>query len=225
MKSPLNYLGGKSRLAKTIVARIPEHTCYCEPCSGAAWVFFTKEPSKAEILNDRDGELVTFWRVIQHHLPAFLDCYKYAVISRQVFEWEKMKRPETLTDIQKAVRYYYLQRLCFGGKVDGRTFGTSATSGPRLSLSDMEERLLEVHWRLKDATIENLDVCDCIQRYDRPETFFYVDPPYYRTCQGYAHKFSDADFLRLRDTLAGIQGKFILSLNDHPDIRAMFKGF
>lgn len=133
MRSPLTYLGGKSRLAKTIVSMIPEYHCYVEPFSGAAWVFFTKEPSRVEVINDMDGELVTFWRVIQNHLEEFLRFYKYAVISREIFDLEKRRDPATLTDIQRAVRYYYLKRLCFGGKVDGRHFAAGPSGTTRLS--------------------------------------------------------------------------------------------
>jgi DNA adenine methylase len=226
MRSPLNYLGGKSRLASKIVALIPpDHVCYCEPFCGAGWVLFTKPPSKAEVINDADGELVTFWRVIQHHLTPFLDCFKWAVVSRKVFEWETLKRPETLTDIQRAVRYYYLQRLSFGGKPAGRTFGTAATAPSGLNLATVSERLLEVHWRLERVTVEHLDAVDCIRRYDRPETLFYCDPPYMGLCQDYASKFAQADFVRLRDCLAGIKGRFILSLNDCAGVRDLFATF
>lgn len=225
MKSPLNYFGGKSRLASRIVQIIPEHVCYCEPFTGGAWVLFAKEPSQVEVINDRDSELVTFWRVIQHHLSAFLEAYKYSIISRKVFEWEAMKDPATLTDIQRAVRYYYLQRLGFGGHTDKRTYGYGTTRPPGLNLSSLEETLLEVHWRLERVNIECLDGLDCIRRYDRPGTFFFIDPPYYGLSQAYRHKYADADFKALRTALDGVQGKFLLTLNDHPDVRAIFKGF
>lgn len=226
MNSPISYLGGKHKLAAKIVARIPaDHVCYVEPFVGAGWVFFAKSPSRAEVINDRDGELITFWRILQNHLQPFLEYFRFAVVSRKLFELERRKDPETLTDIQRAVRYYYLQRLCFGGKVAGRTFGTSATEPARLNITGVEESLIKVHWRLDRVTIEHLDACDCIRRYDRPATFFYIDPPYYRLTQGYAVKFSDSDFVRLRDTLQKVRGRFILSINDHPDIRALFSGF
>ena len=224
MNSPLSYLGGKSRLADRIIPQIPEHTCYCEPFCGAAWVLFRKEPSKVEIINDMDGELITFWRVIQNHLEEFLRYYKFAVVSRKVFDLEQLKDPHTLTDVQRAVRYFYLQKLSFAGKTHKRTFGTGAASPPRLNLSTIEETLLEVHWRLERVTIENLDACECIERYDRPETFFYIDPPYWQTA-GYAVPWKEADYLRLRSVLDGLQGRFILSLNDTKDVRRIFKGF
>jgi DNA adenine methylase len=225
VKSPLNYLGGKSRLAERIVKLIPEdHLCYCEPFCGAAWVLFSKKESKVEVINDADGELVVFWRVVQNHLDEFLRYYKWAVISRTIFTLEGRKDPSTLTDIQRAVRYFYLQKLGFGGKTFKRTFGYSATEPSHLGLATIQDRLLEVHWRLEKVTIEHLDAVDCIQRYDRPTTLFYVDPPYWSTA-GYAIKWGEADFIRLRKALDKVQGRFLLSLNDHPEVRKLFAGF
>jgi len=224
MRSPLSYLGGKCRLAERIVKHIPtDHVCYCEPFCGAAWVFFRKAPSKAEVINDADSELVTFWRVIQNHLEEFLRYFKYAVVSREIFDLEQKKDPDTLTDIQRAVRYFYLQKSAFGGKTHNRTFGTGATQPPVLNISTVEETLLEVHWRLRRVYIEHLDACDCIAKYDRPETFFYLDPPYWHTA-GYAVPFDDPDYVRLQHCLAGMRGRFLMSLNDDPAVRKIFRG-
>lgn len=166
IKSPFAYLGGKSRLASTIVPLIPpDHDCYCEPFCGSAKILFAKPPSRCEVINDLDGELVTFWRVVQNHLLPFLDYFKWAVVSRRIFDLENLKRPETLTDIQRAVRYYYLQRLAFGGKPSGRSYCYVASGSPRLNLTDVSETLLEVHQRLERVNIECLDALDCIRRY------------------------------------------------------------
>ena len=224
MRSPLNYHGGKSKLVSQILPLIPPHVCYCEPFVGAGWIMFSKKPAKVEIINDFDSELVTFWRVIQNHLEEFLRFYKYAIISRKIFDLEKLKNPATLTDIQRAVRYYYLQRLSFGGLTVNRHFGTGTTRASNLVLSTMEDTLLDVHWRLQAVVIENLDGCECIRRYDRPGTFFYIDPPYFGV-SGYAVSFKPCDFIRLRAALANLKGKFILSFNDVPEIRKLFKGF
>lgn len=224
MNSPLNYLGGKSRLAEKIVAQIPQHVCYCEPFCGAAWVLFRKHPSKVEIINDMDGELAVFWRVIQNHVEEFLRHYRWAVVSRDLFDLEHAKDPSLLTDVQRAVRYFYIQKLGFGGKTVGRTFGTSALSPPGLNLMTLEETLLHVHGRLARVIIENLDACDCIRRYDRPTTFFYIDPPYWATA-GYAVAWGEDDYTRLRDVLASLQGRFLLSLNDTAAVRQIFRRF
>lgn len=177
-----------------------------------------------EVINDADGELVTFWRVIQNHLEEFLRYYRFAIVSRECFDLDNRKDPGTLTDVQRAVRYYYIQRSSFGGKTVGRTFGTSATQPHSLNLTTIEERLLEVHARLRRVVIEHLDACECIRRYDRPDTFYYLDPPYYETA-GYAVPFGRDDYLRLRETLFKIKGRFLLSLNDHPEVRRIFSAF
>ena len=224
MRSPLCYLGGKSRLAPVIVPKIPaDHDCYCEPFCGAAWILFSKEPSGCEVINDLDGELVTFWRVIQNHLLPFLDYFKWAVVSRRIFELENLKRPETLTDIQRAVRYYYLQRLAFGGKPSGRSYGYVSSGGPRLNLTDISETLLEVHGRLERVNIECLDALDCIRRYDRKGTFFFIDPPYIFNTDDYAVTFDR--FEALASLLAGIKGRFMLTMTDCPEVRRIFAAF
>lgn len=225
MNSPLNYMGGKSRLVKTIVPLIPtDHVLYCEPFCGAAWVLFGKEPSKHEVINDLDKELANFWRILQHHLEEFLRYFKYAVISRSIFDLEKKKDPGTLTDIQRATRYYYLQRLAFGGKTVGRTFGTAATGPASLNLLTIEDTLLNVHYRLARVTVENLSAIACIKLYDRDTTFFYIDPPYFRTA-GYAVPWTEEDFVTLRKTLDSVRARFIVSLNDTKEVRSIFKGF
>ncbi len=228
MKSPLAYMGGKSRMVKTLVPMIHKisHTCYCEPFCGAAWVLFGKDPgvSEVEVINDLDGELVSFWRVVQKHYLPFLDMYRHAVVSRQMFEWHKMERPETLTDLERAARYYYLQRLSFGGKVKGRTFGYSPTSLPKLDITAVESDLLDVHQRLAHVTIEHLDGLDCIRRYDRKGTLFFIDPPYLHVA-GYEVEFPKDRYQELADLLSGISGRFILTLNNHPQIREIFARF
>lgn len=224
LKSPLGYLGGKSRLAKRIVEKIPLHTTYVEPFCGGAWVYFTKKPSRVEILNDRDGELVRFWNVIRHHLPEFLRCLDFSLVSREQFKKESQQDPELLTDVQRAVRYYRLQRMGYGGKTVNRSFGTSVMRPNSLNLHTVEDKLKETHKRLARTTIENLDACECIKKYDSADTFFYIDPPYWNA-DFYAVSFKEQDFERLAQTLKSIHGKFILSLNDTPEVRAIFADF
>lgn len=118
MDSPLTYVGGKSKLSAEIISLIPDHKIYCEVFAGAGWVFFRKDPSKSEVLNDLDSDLISFYRVLQNHLEEFLKQFKWLLQSREQFEdWKSQLDGRGLTDIQKAARYYYLQRLCFGGRV------------------------------------------------------------------------------------------------------------
>ncbi|MBN1499760.1 MAG: DNA adenine methylase [Spirochaetes bacterium] len=226
MKSPLAYIGGKSKLAKEIVKMIPEHKTYCEVCFGGGCVFFTKDQSKFEIINDLDNDLIAFYRVVQNHLEEFLKQFKWLLTSREWFyDWKSQLESKGLTDIQRAARYYYLQRLCFGGKVKGRTFGTAVNRTPRINLLRLEEDLSEVHLRLINTVIENLSWEKFVEKYDSPDTFFYLDPPYYEK-PVYKHNFNNlSDFEEMNSILKGIQGKFILSINDHPHIREVFKDF
>lgn len=216
------WIGGKRRLAKQILPLFPKHTCYVEPFAGGAALFFLKEQSKVEALNDINLELVTLYRVIQHHLEEFLRQFKWALNSRRIFEWLQDTPPETLTDIQRAARFYYLQKLAFGGKVQGQSFGTATTSPPRLNLLRIEEDLSQAHLRLARACIEHLSWQDCIKKYDREHTLFYCDPPYWGT-EGYGVGFSLEQYDMLAEQARTIQGKMLISVNDIPEMRKAFK--
>jgi len=224
MNSPLSYVGGKSRLAKKIISRFPEHTCYCEVFAGAAWVFFKKEPSKVEVLNDRDKELVNLFRIIQNHFEEFVKQFKYFIISRKIFDILKRQDPFTLTDIQRAVKYFYLLKVAFGARLNNPSYGYGTAGPSRLNILTLEENILEMHWRLARVNIESLDWKECVGRYDRAHTLFYLDPPYYG-CKGYRHNFKEEDFVALAASLGQIKGKFVLSLGDHPLMQKLFKGF
>lgn len=219
----LPWIGGKRRLAKHLLPLFPAHECYVEPFCGAAALFFMKPPVRAEILNDINGDLINLYRVIQHHLEEFVRQFRWALVSRQIWDWLVGTPPATLTDIQRAVRFFYLQKTGFGGKVDGRTFGTSTTSGPRLNLLRIEEELSQAHLRLSNATIEHLAWDECVKRYDRPHTLFYCDPPYWGT-EGYGVAFGLEQYDRLAELAYTIKGRMVISVNDIPEMRAAFKG-
>lgn len=218
------WIGGKRRLADTLLSRFPNHECYVEVFAGGAALFFLRPPAAVEVVNDINGELVNLYRVVQHHLEEFVRQFKWALTSRTVFQWLKDTRPETLTDIQRAARFFYLQQNCFGGKIEGQTFGTATTSPPGLNLLRLEESLSAAHLRLASAYIENLDWANCISRYDRPHTLFYLDPPYWET-EGYGVDFPLAQYERMAEVMRQIKGKAIISLNEHPEIRRIFAGF
>lgn len=123
------WVGGKRKLAKQLLPLFPEQTCYVEPFCGGDAILFMKAPSKAEVFNNINGDIVNLYRVIQHQLEEFIKQFKWALTSGQLFQWLKHTPSETLTDIQHAARFYYLQKVLFGAKVESRTLGTSAT-GP-----------------------------------------------------------------------------------------------
>jgi len=218
------WLGGKRRLATKILAQFPPHSCYVEPFAGGAALYFLRDtPAKVEVLNDINSDLVNLYRVVKHHLEEFVRQFKWALSSREVFKWTQITRPETLTDIQRAARFFYLQHQCFGAKPTGQTWGT-ATTAPPINLLRIEETLSMAHLRMAQTYIEHLAWDECVKRYDRVHTLFFCDPPYWET-EGYGVLFEWAQYERLAELMGSIKGQMIVTINDHPDIRALFKGF
>jgi DNA adenine methylase len=226
MNSFLAYMGGKSLLAKKIITRIPDHNCYCEVFAGAAWLLFRKDESKVEIINDINTDLVTLYRVIKLHLEEFIRYLKWILVARDEFERFKLENPETLTDIQKAVRFYFLLKSGYAARIENPSFNIATTARPRFNLLRIEEELSAVHLRLSRVYVENRPFDAIINRFDKPDTFFYCDPPYYGYEDYYGKGvFGRDDFQKLRDILNNIKGKFILSINDNEVIRKLYKGF
>nr|WP_321527172.1 DNA adenine methylase [uncultured Cohaesibacter sp.] len=222
------YIGGKVKLAKHIASRtnaIP-HANYVEPFVGMGGIFFRRASRpKCEVINDISRDVITLFRILQRHYPQFLEVLKFQLTSRSEFERLKATDPNTLTDLERAARFLYLQRTSFAGKVHGSTYGVSLRPA-RFDLTKVVPMLEDVHERLSGVTIECLPYADCIKRYDRPDTLFYLDPPYWQ-CEDYYGKgiFGPEDFQQLADQLRSLKGRFLFSINDVPEIREIFSGF
>ena len=221
MIGPLSYIGGKNRIAAHIIALLPEHTTYVEPFSGGAQVFFHKEPSKVEVLNDLDTDVVNFLRVCQWHHQELIRHLEYTVVSRRWYDLLKATDPATLTDIQRAARFFYLQKNSFGGLIVRQNYHYGVVQAPNYNPIRIPELLRQTHERLRRVQIEQLPYHEVIERYDRPTTLFYLDPPYYRR-KLYRHNFSDEDFENLEQQLSTVSGNWLLSIDDHPEIRRIF---
>ncbi len=187
-KSFLSWVGGKSQLAPTIIKLMPPHRCYCEVFAGASWVLFRKDESKVEIINDLNVELVTLYRVVRHHLEEFVRCLKWLLVARDEFDVFMHAEPDSLTDIQRSVRFYYLVRTGFGSRVNTHHLSFSTQRAPGFNLLRIEEDLSAAHLRLSRVQIERKPYQDFIRRYDKGEdVFFYLDPPYHG-CEDYYGK-------------------------------------
>ena len=176
------YIGGKRALSSRLVPMIgvTPHDCYVEPFVGMGGIFFRRDRRpKAEVINDISADVTNLFRLLQRHYQQLLDVLKWQVTSRTDFERLVKVDPGTLTDLERAARFLFIQRLSFGGKVMGRSFGTSTTGPARFDLSKLVPMLEEVHERLASVTIERLPFDQLIPRYDRPHTLFYLDPPYW----------------------------------------------
>ncbi len=227
VRTPARYIGGKRRLASRLVERIAAvpHRTYAEAFVGMGGVFFRRKAAPpAEVINDRSGDVATLFRILQRHYPQFMDTLRFQLSGRREFERLKAADPSTLTDLERAGRFLYLQRLGFGGV--GRNFGVDPGAGAGFNLTTIEPLLADIHHRLAGVTIECLDWLAFIDRYDRPQTLFYLDPPYYGSEGDYGRElFSRDQFAVMAERLAGLKGHFILSINDVPPIRELFGRF
>lgn len=222
------WLGGKKTLHPKIIERIEaiSHKTYAEPFVGMGGVFLRRRfRPRLEVANDRNGEVVNLFRILQRHYPQLLEVMRFQITSRRDFDRLRVTDPGTLTDLERAARFLYLQRLCFGGKVDG-VFGVAPAHAPRFSLARLEPILDAAHERLDGVVFECLDWAELVQRYDGPETLFYLDPPYFGGENDYGKGIFDrGQFVRMAEVLAGIKGAFILSINSTPEMRECFTDF
>jgi DNA adenine methylase len=228
-RTPAGYIGGKRNLARLVTALIEAtpHQTYAEAFVGMGGIFLKRRTAPpAEVINDYSGDVATFFRILQRHYTPFMEMLRYQVTSRREFERLRACDPATLTDLERAARFLYLQRLAFGGKVAGRNFGVSAGMSARFNVTKLAPMLEDVHERLAGVVIEQLRWQDFITRYDRPGTLFYLDPPYWG-CEGDYGKamFSRGEFEEMATRLRDLKGRFVMSINDVPEIRGLFTGF
>jgi len=219
------YIGGKRILSKIIIQRINQtpHEAYAEPFVGMGGVFLrrTQQP-RMEVINDISGEVANLFRILQRHYPQFLEVLRFQITSRREFDRLSRVDASTLTDLERAARFLYLQRLAFGGKVSGQTFGVTMLGG-RFNLMKLAPQLEEIHERMAGVVIENLPWRKFIERYDRPGMLFYLDPPYWGNEDDYGKAvFSREQFVEMAEVLGKIRGRFILSLNA---VRGVFETF
>ncbi len=223
MNSIFPYIGGKHLVADRLIKLLPKHNCFVELFAGAANVLFAKPRSKVEVINDVNGTLVSIFRCLRWHPDEFVKELAFILHSRQ--EFNDFHDQPGLTEIQRAARYWFKLKTTFSGT--GPSGKRSFQGGPsqRANLKyGAYEVIYQAHDRLEGVYIENGDFEKVITRYDRPDTVFFCDPPYWKGAD-YGVPFTWEDQERLATTLRGIEGKFLLTINDHADIRPLYKGF
>jgi len=252
----MTRIGNKTSILPILYSMFPaEYERYIEPFGGSASVLLGKEkPDKFEVFNDRDGDLVNFFRVAKNRtaelllelglLPinsrldfeawrAFQENRKYDLshVHTQLEimdlsmppEWaEKMKlgfrsRVES-HEVRWAADYLKLTRHSYAS--DHKSF-----AGKPFCVASVLELIKDLGKRFENVVIENLDFARLIQRYDRPGAFFYLDPPYVDTEHFYPGAFCWEDHIRLWDCLNNIQGRFLMSYNDCPEVRGLYKDY
>jgi len=224
MDAPICWMGGKHYLRNEIIKRFPKHTCYVESFGGAGWVLFAKGQSKVEVYNDIDSELANFFKIIKNCRRAFLESFDLILVSRKLFKDFIDTDPADLNEIQRAVRFFYIVKTSFGGKWHDANFGYAKTTKSGLNIEAIHKTITEVHARLSRVYIEHGSFEKTVERYDGPDTLFFLDPPYYGLAQ-YTNKMVHSDYERLKEILAGIAGKFLMTINDCPEVRELFSGY
>ena len=220
INSFMAWVGGKKALRDEILARFPRnYKRYIEVFGGAGWVLFHKPPGNDfEVFNDFNGNLVNLYRCVREQPEALRDELRYMLNSRLDFEYMKgmLHSRAVLPDVRRAAYYYALIRYSYAA-------GTSTFGSQPHAMWNNFPLIESAAGRLQKVVIENKDCVKLIRQYDRPESFFYCDPPYYNADQYYEAVSSDGfDHAGLADALLGIKGKFLLSYNDCLEIRALY---
>lgn len=222
-KPAVTWAGGKSKLLGQILPLIPKHQCYVEPFAGGLAVLLAKERSSIEVVNDVDGDLVNFYRCVRFHQEPLIAELEFVLNSRE--EFTDFVRQPGLTDLQRAARWFYRNRVCFRG-ASMESFGVSPTSPGAASSSRAArmESIRQLSVRLDRVVVERLDWQRCLEVYDRESTFFFMDPPYTACADMTYSAWTTADVLYFRERLTRLKGRWMVTLNDAPDIRRAFSG-
>ncbi|WP_312906861.1 DNA adenine methylase [Tissierella praeacuta] len=219
----MSWIGGKKALRELIVSVFPlYYERYIEVFGGGGWVLFHKPPGNDfEVYNDFNGLLTNLYRCVREKPDALIEALHFVLNSREDFDIVKdaLARDSIESDVIKAAYFYQLIRYSYASGL------TSFGSQPHDMWSNFP-LIEQAHRRLSKVVIENKDFEKLIRQYDRPISFFYLDPPYYETEKYYKNVgeggFQEKDHIRLRDTLMNIEGKFLLSYNDCDFIREIY---
>lgn len=231
MRSPITYYGGKQKLAKKIIAHFPRHSSYVEPFAGGAACLFAKPvppvtdcATYQEILNDLDGQVINFYKIIQDPV-AFEEFHRklYIPYSKQVFEESVVRLREPPDGVDSAVALFVKLHQGFNSSLSTRGWRRSRGSGlrnPAVSYQRKIDILVEFTERMRNIHLDCIPATQCIKAWDGPGVLHYCDPPYVGAEQGYKYKFNEQDLIELCDTLASAKGSFVLSGYSHPVVDA-----
>ena len=219
LKTPITYYGGKQKLCKTILEKIPTHQLYCESFVGGGAIFFAKQPSPVEVINDVNGELINFYKVVQRDFVSLEKEIRISLHSRTMHRQASVvyNNPDMFNDIRRAWAVWVLAHMSFSSMLDGsfgydKKRGTTSKKIEHARDSFSEELAI----RLQEVQIECTDAIRIIESRDTPDSFFYCDPPYFNSDCGHYDGYSEMDFENLLKSLSKVHGKFLLSSYPSP---------
>jgi DNA adenine methylase len=219
LKPPFPYFGGKSRLAPWIASLIPDHRVYVEPYAGSAAVLFAKRPAAIEIVNDLDGNVVNFFRVLRDRETELVRALTYTPYAREEYAAADLAKSD-LDDVERARRF--LVRCTQGHNAAGAGGRAGWSNGIRRNQSqagtvvNLVDRLPQIARRLRQVVVEHRDVVECIAAYDADDAVLFVDPPYLATTRASRDDYrldvaDEAEHRRLADALHAYTGTVLLS--------------
>jgi DNA adenine methylase len=219
-RTPLTYYGGKQQLASQIVALMPPHRIYLEPFAGGAAVLFAKPRAERETINDLDGEVVAFWRVLRDDPQALAAAVAQTPYSR--VEWEA-SRASAEDDLERA--RCLLIRIDQSFSRSGKSFSPPCIGDGRGrwqpgTWENLPPKILAAAERFQGVCVEHRDACALIQRWDRADAVIYCDPPYvgdHRLEPRHGYRVDDAGELwpRLIEALLQVQHAAVI-LSGYP---------
>lgn len=213
-KTPLSYYGGKQNLASRIVKLIPVHNLYCEPFCGGAAIFWAKNTSAVEVLNDTNRELINFYKVVQNDFVSLEQMIRISLHSRTLHRQAKViyENPDMFSDLKRAWAVWVLAVESFSSILDGTWGYDIKKNATSKKIANKREAFTEdLAIRLQNVQLECTDAIRIIQSRDTHDSFFYCDPPYFNSDMGHYDGYTESDFEGLLNTLSKIQGKFLLS--------------
>lgn len=214
LKTPITYYGGKQRLCGRIIDLIPAHDLYCEPFLGGAAVFFAKIPSKVEVLNDTNRELMNFYRVVQNDFISLEKEIRITLHSRDLYEKASViyNHPDMFNEVKRAWAVWLLSCQSFASSLDNSWgFERKSEKTVKKTINNRDRFTEEYAIRLQNVQLESADALYVIKSRDSENSFFYEDPPYYNSDCGHYNGYLEHDFENLLKVNASIQGKFLLS--------------
>jgi DNA adenine methylase len=213
-RQPFSYYGGKQKLAKRIVGMLPTHKTYTESFFGGGSIFWGKEPSGLEVINDMNRELITFYTQLKTNFDELNELIQATPHSRSAHQdaWVMYNSPHLFSEVKRAWAIWVLTNQGFSSQISA-SFGVSVRDQQMSKKVDNKRALFAeaLSSRLSRVTIECRDAVKVINQYDHSEALHYCDPPYYNSDCGHYDGYTKNDFERLLDTLAKVKGKFILS--------------
>ncbi|NDD53192.1 DNA adenine methylase [bacterium] len=214
MKPPITYYGGKQKLVSVLLPMFPVHTLYAEPFAGGAAVLFAKERSGVEVINDTNAELINFYKVMQRDFVSLQSEVQITLHSRRQHKDASIvyNNSHLFNELKRAWAVWVLAQESFASMIDGSWGYDKAKSTTSKKIANkVREFTHDYAIRLQNVQIECADAVYIIKSRDCADAFFYVDPPYFNAHMGHYGGYTEADFERLLQALAGIKGKFLLS--------------